>query len=139
MLALDECMLLDLWGIYPDVMLWCTVLGGVVSEQTDLRDCFVEMAERAYKKVDGLAGRTRTSDSSAAGRSPSRSHQQRGNQSGDLKLNPKQEGRINVDTSWTVVREICTSFLWFDGSECDGAGRAFWHQVGEIVHSRGGS
>ena len=89
MLALDNCTVLDLWDQHPQLLLWSTVLGGIIADEGTLRSWFADMASQARPRL--------TQDT-------------------------------NV-TSWKAVRDICASFLWFPGPECDGEGRKFWEEV----------
>lgn len=142
MLALDDCMVLDLWRTQPEVLLWSTVLGGIVagsgsgsgsggdteadedydtssaspsssgssstpSPSPSLRPWFLEMTTHARSHIPSL--------STTFFPPPSKR---------DTKPRPSRD----FEASWPVVRDICASFLWFDGPEFERAARTFWNE-----------
>ncbi|EXJ71060.1 uncharacterized protein A1O5_06053 [Cladophialophora psammophila CBS 110553] len=119
MLVLDDCTVMDLWTTHPKLLLWSTVLGGIVAKDTSLRPWFAEMIRQARTKTTNLA----LMDSASRGsRSRDRSYDN---------PNPSMEDRTEGESRalWTVVRDMCCRFLWFDGPECDGLGGAFWEEA----------
>ncbi|OAP54972.1 hypothetical protein AYL99_10672 [Fonsecaea erecta] len=117
MLALDDCTVLELWTTHPQLLLWSTVLGGLVAKDTSLRPWFAEMIRQARTKIPDLA----LTDSRGQSRSRHSSyHSTPSSEAGT----PGESGAL-----WAAVRDICRHFLWFDGPECDGLGRAFWEEA----------
>ncbi|OQU96040.1 hypothetical protein CLAIMM_02179 isoform 3 [Cladophialophora immunda] len=117
MLALDDCTVLELWTTHSRLLLWSTVLGGIVAKDTSLRPWFAEMIRQARTKIPSLA----LMDS----RSRSRSRHSSYNSS------PSSEDGTQGESGvlWTVVKDICFRYLWFDGTECEGLGRMFWQEA----------
>ncbi len=120
-IALDDCIVLDLWNTHPKLLLWATMLGGIVSDQGSPRSWFAEMTRQARTKIPNLS----LTDSSCRSRSTSTSRQRSHSRS---RSTPAAAGRREATAAWTIVRDICLHFLWFDGPECDGAGLAFWNE-----------
>ncbi|KIX97703.1 uncharacterized protein Z520_06481 [Fonsecaea multimorphosa CBS 102226] len=127
MLALDDCTVLELWTTYPQLLLWSTVLGGVVARNTSLRPWFAEMIRQARTRIPSLTlvearSRSRGSRHSSYHSSPSSDDgRTRGGESGAL---------------WPVVKDLCFRFLWLDGPECDGLGRMFWEEACDNMQLR---
>ncbi|KIW94709.1 uncharacterized protein Z519_04686 [Cladophialophora bantiana CBS 173.52] len=119
MLALDDCVVMDLWITHSKLLLWSTVLGGIVAKDTSLRPWFAEMIRQARTKTTNLA----LMDSASRG---SRNRLRSCNNP-SASEEDKTEGESRA--LWTVVRDMCCRFLWFDGPECDGLGRAIWEEA----------
>ncbi|OAG45406.1 hypothetical protein AYO21_00040 [Fonsecaea monophora] len=120
MLALDNCTVLELWATHSRLLLWSTVLGGVIAQNTSLRPWFTEMIRQARTKIPRLALLN------AKGRSRSKSR----HSSHSVSSVSDDDGTDgDSDALWPVVKGICFRFLWFDGPECDGQGRVFWGEA----------
>ena len=128
MLALDDCTVLDLWNTHPSLLLWSTILGGIVADESTLRPWFAEMARQARTRMPNLA----LMDSRDKDRSRSRSTGRQRSHSRSRSM-PDASIKREADASWTIVRDVCFRFLWFEGPERDGFGRAFWDEACEEV------
>jgi hypothetical protein len=132
MAALDDCTALDLWATHPKMLFWATVLGGIVSEEGGLREWYAEMTRRTRMIIADLGlvdspGRDRT-QSTGRQRSRSRSHSA-----------SEVSGKPEADVTWKAARGMFFRFLWFDGPQCDGLGRAFWDEACENLSARAAS
>jgi hypothetical protein len=145
MLAVKDCTNLNLWRSHGKLLLWSTVLGGILCEETGLRDWFVEMARQARTRVSNLVPGIEQASSSAKSASDigtkakgkakattktTVSKPKAGRRdSGPSQLEAEQSPQKQSDTTWPAVRAICTRFLWFDSPECEGAGHLYWKQT----------
>ncbi|OAL33855.1 hypothetical protein AYO20_06866 [Fonsecaea nubica] len=120
MLALDNCTVLELWTTHSRLLLWSTILGGVIAQNTSLRPWFTEMIRQARTKIPRLALLNAKSRSRSKSRHSSHSMSSVSDDDGT-------DGES--DAPWPVVKDNCFRFLWFDGPECDGQGRVFWGEA----------
>jgi hypothetical protein len=120
MLALDDCIVLELWTTHASILLWATVLGGAVAEQDGLKPWFAGVIRQARSVMPHL-----TPADSARNRAAGRQSQNSPRSSAEA------VSKREADATWVNVRDICFRFLWFGGRECDGVARAFWDEARE--------
>lgn len=99
-LTLDECTDLGLWDDYPGLLLWSTILGGILSNPDEDDDASASPSSETDEEATMLISRF-------------------------VKMTT-QAGVKHQPTAWGLVKDMCGRFLWFEGDECEGLAKAFW-------------
>ena len=99
--ALDKCTGVPGVSAYSDFTLWATILGGIVADD-ELRPYFVERLLYTQMPAVSLAEVLRTRDNQIL---------------------------ATEAVTWSRVREICRTFLWFDNVEFELEAGFFWKEI----------
>ncbi len=105
--ALDDCSQLDLWDEWSGLLLWSSLLGGMLGHHDGDEDPGSTPSTEADQGGITLTSRFVKMTTKA-----------------DVKHKP---------SAWGLVRDICGRFLWFEGDECEGVGKSFWNLACESI------
>ncbi|KAK7894530.1 hypothetical protein LTR67_006291 [Exophiala xenobiotica] len=105
--ALDDCNQLDLCDEWPGLLLWSSLLGGMLGHHDGGEDPGSRPSTEADQGAITLTSRFVKMITKA-----------------DVKHKP---------SAWGLVRDICSRFLWFEGEECEGVGKSFWNLACESI------
>jgi hypothetical protein len=139
MQALDDCTLLNLWDQYPGLLLWTTVIGGILSHCSD--------KDEDDNDGDGSSPRNtpfndnEDDDDYSNGSSPLSNKDAAtsvllGSLTPYFIRTTTRPGVKQELSAWGLVRDLCGRFLWFEGDECEGAGKEFWRLACESILPR---